>query len=316
MYNEEDNVRPLVEAVRTALDGWSRTYELLLIDDGSRDRTVPAALEAAREDPRVRVLRLKRNAGQTQAMAVGFARSRGEVIVSMDGDLQNDPRDIPMLVDRLNGGFDVVCGWRKSRQDTFLNRKLPSMIANRLIAWMTGVNIHDNGCSLKAYRASVIQSVKLYSDMHRFLPALSSMAGARIDEVVVRHHARVHGRSKYGISRTFKVLADMVVIKMLTRFSSHPGLWFAILAGPFLMLGVITALLWVSGRWFDETAAPSIVAPSLAVMFLYLFGHLMALSTLGELLLARADRRSLKRLSTVLAASERLMRPHDDREAS
>jgi glycosyltransferase involved in cell wall biosynthesis len=226
----------------------------------------------------------------------------------MDGDLQNDPRDIPLVVSRIESGYDVVCGWRKSRQDKWLSRKLPSRIANRMIALITGIPIHDNGCSLKAYRASVIQSVRLYSDMHRFLPALSSMTGARIDEVVVRHHARVHGKSKYGISRTFKVLADIVVIKMLTRFANRPGLWFAGLAFPFLVLCGIAAGLWVQGLWLGRTHN-SIVFPALSVLFLYISGHLMGLSVLSELLLARADRRGLRRLATVLAATEERLAP-------
>jgi glycosyltransferase involved in cell wall biosynthesis len=247
---------------------------------------------------------MSRNSGQTQAMAAGFARSRGDIIVSMDGDLQNDARDIPLLVSRLDDGFDVVCGWRKDRKDAWLSRTLPSKIANRLIAWITGIPIHDNGCSLKAYRATVIRSLRLYSEMHRFLPAMSSMTGARIDEVVVRHHPRLRGVSKYGISRTFKVLSDIAVIKMITRFSSRPGVWFALLAMPFLVLGVISAGVWVAGITF-QSAPPSVVLPSLAIMFIYLFGHLMALSVVAEFLLARGDRGYLRRLTRVLAVSDR-----------
>jgi len=303
LYNEEDNVEPLADAIRDALREWPVTWEALLVDDGSRDRTQERAGNVHRDDPRFRYLRLRRNSGQTAAMAVGFARSRGEVIVSMDGDLQNDPRDIPTIVARLDDGFDVVCGWRKDRKDDFVMRTFPSMVANKLLAWVTGVPIHDNGCSLKAYRASVIQSLRLYSEMHRFLPALSSMTGARIDEVVVRHHPRIHGTSKYGISRTFKVLADMVTIKMITRFSSRPGTWFALLALPFLGLALLSALIAVSGRGLLE-GGPSIVFPSLSLVFFYLVGHLMTLSVLAELLLNKSDRRDLKRMTTVLAVTE------------
>jgi glycosyltransferase involved in cell wall biosynthesis len=277
---------------------------VILVDDGSIDRTVELARAEGACDPRVRTLRMSRNSGQTQAMAAGFARSRGDIIVSMDGDLQNDARDIPLLVSRLDDGFDVVCGWRKDRKDAWLSRTLPSKIANRLIAWITGIPIHDNGCSLKAYRATVIRSLRLYSEMHRFLPAMSSMTGARIDEVVVRHHPRLRGVSKYGISRTFKVLSDIAVIKMITRFSSRPGVWFALLAMPFLVLGVISAGVWVAGITF-QSAPPSVVLPSLAIMFIYLFGHLMALSVVAEFLLARGDRGYLRRLTRVLAVSDR-----------
>jgi len=304
LFNEEDNVRPLCQAVREALREWDRDWELILVDDGSTDRTLELGSDEAHGDRRVRMLRIKRNSGQTQAMAAGFARARGEIIVSMDGDLQNDPRDIPLVVSRIDRGYDVVCGWRKDRQDAWLSRTLPSKIANRLIAWVTGIPIHDNGCSLKAYRASVIRSIRLYSEMHRFLPAMSSMTGARIDEVVVRHHPRIHGESKYGIMRTFKVLNDMVVIKMLTQFSSRPGKWFALLSLPFLLLGTVSVGVWLVQLSLPG-AASSIVFPSVAVMFVYLFGHLMVLSILAELLLARGDREYLKRLSRVLAVSDR-----------
>lgn len=315
LYNEEDNVEPLADAIRDALREWPVPWEALLVDDGSRDDTRERGAAVHRADPRFRYLRLRRNSGQTAAMAVGFARSRGEVIVSMDGDLQNDPRDIPAIVARLGHGFDVVCGWRKERKDDFVMRTFPSMVANRLLAWVTGIPIHDNGCSLKAYRASVIQSLRLYSEMHRFLPALASMTGARIDEVVVRHHPRIHGTSKYGISRTFKVLADMITIKMITRFSNRPGTWFALMALPFLVMGLLSALIAVSGRGmlFD---APSVVFPALSLVFFYLVGHLMSLSMLAELLLHKADRRGLKRMSTVLAVTEERWGPELHPEAS
>lgn len=304
LFNEEENVAPLCESIRDGLQGWGHEYEVVLVDDGSTDRTLERAREEVLRDPRVRALRMSRNAGQTPAMAAGFARSRGEIIVSMDGDLQNDARDIPLLVSRLESGYDVVCGWRKNRKDSWVSRTLPSKIANRLIAAITGIPIHDNGCSLKAYRASVIRSIRLYSEMHRFLPAMSSMTGARIDEVVVRHHPRLRGESKYGIMRTFKVLSDIVVIRMLTRFSSRPGVWFASLALPCLVLGGIFGMVWLV-RLSLSGVTLSIVFPSLAVMFIYLFGHLMILSLLAEFLLARGDREYLKRLSRVLAVSAR-----------
>lgn len=304
LYNEEDNVSPLCRSVREALADWPGIWEMVIVDDGSRDQTVARLTQEARDDPRIRIVVLQRNAGQTLAMATGFARARGRVIVSMDGDLQNDPRDIPMLLSRIESGFDVVCGWRKDRQDPWLSRKLPSRIANAIISRLTGIPIHDNGCSLKAYRAEVIRSLNLYSEMHRFLPALSSMTGARIDEVVVRHHARRFGTSKYGISRTFKVVGDMVTIKMLTQFATRPGEWFARLSLPWLLLGLVSGVLWLGHLSFGRS--PSIVFPGVAVLFLYLSAHFLSLSVLSEMLLAHADRRDLRRLIEVLSACETL----------
>ena len=299
LYNEEDNVEPLCSAILGALEGKERDFEVVLVDDGSTDRTRRRLGEQAARDPRVKLLAMKRNSGQTLAMAAGFSAARGQVIVSMDGDLQNDPRDIPLLVDRLGEGHDVVCGWRKDRKDS-VSRTFPSKIANRLIAWLTGIPIHDNGCSLKAYRADVIRSLHLYSEMHRFLPALSSMTGARIDEVVVRHHPRIHGESKYGISRTFKVLADMVTIKMITQFLNRPGNWFGLLSLPWLALGVLSALIWIVGLLSPDHVG-SIVFPTLAVMFWYLFGHMIVLAILSELFLAQSDHRYMRRITEVLA---------------
>lgn len=297
LFNEQDNVEPLCDAIREALADWPHTYEVILVDDGSTDGTVERILGQQENDARVRPLRMARNGGQTVAMATGFAQARGRIVVSMDGDLQNDPRDIPQLVERIGQGHDVVCGWRKDRQDAFLSRTLPSKIANRMIAWITGVPIHDNGCSLKAYRAEVIRSLNLYSDMHRFLPALSSMTGARIDEVVVRHHPRARGESKYGIGRTFKVLADVITIKMITKFSSRPGQGFAWLSLPWLALGAASTIVWFAGL---DVLGGTVVFSSLAVVFFYLGGSMLSFAVISEILLAHRDRRYLQRLAEVL----------------
>ncbi len=303
VFNEEENVGPLCDAISDALGKGEATYEVLLVDDGSTDRTREFLRDRARRDSHLRIMELKRNSGQTLAMAAGFAKSRGRVIVSMDGDLQNDPRDIPLLLQRIDEGYDVVCGWRKNRQDAFVSRTLPSRVANKMIASLTGIPIHDNGCSLKAYRAEVIRSIHLYSEMHRFLPAMSSMTGARIAEVVVRHHPRLRGESKYGISRTFKVLGDMVTIKMITQFANRPGSWFGLLSLPWLVLGGASAALWTWARAGSD--APSIVFPTLAIMFWYLFGHMITLAVLSELFLAHSDHRYLRRMVAVLARDGR-----------
>jgi glycosyltransferase involved in cell wall biosynthesis len=310
LYNERDNVALLCDAIGAALDGWDHDWEVILVDDGSDDGTGEALQAQVANDRRFRAVALRRNSGQTQAMATGFWHSRGSVIVSMDGDLQNDPRDIPRLVARIEEGFDVVCGWRRDRRDPWLTRKLPSRIANRIIARITGIPIHDNGCSLKAYRAEVIRSLNLYSEMHRFLPALSAMTGARIAEVVVRHQRRIHGASKYGILRTFRVMADMVTIKAVTQFSSRPGLYFGILSLPWLALALLCGWVWVVTTLSLEGRG-SVILSSLTIMFAYLFGNMIALSFLGEMYLALASRRHLLRLASLLTVESRLPRSAD-----
>jgi len=222
LYNEEDSVVPLHEAIVAALDPMGLDYEILLVDDGSSDLTIPRVRELVARDHRVQMLRFQRNFGQTAAMTAGIEFARGRFLVTMDGDLQNDPADIPMMLAKAQEGYDLVVGWRMNRQDKWLSRKLPSMFANRLIGRVTGLPVRDNGCSLKVYRAEVIKRVPLYSDMHRFIPAMTIPLGARIAEVGVRHHARRFGASKYGLSRVFKVVLDLLSIKTLLIFARRP----------------------------------------------------------------------------------------------
>lgn len=222
LFNEEQNVRPLHTAVVEAVEPIGLSFELVLVDDGSRDTTFEVAKEVALQDRRVRVIRFRRNFGQTPAMVAGIDHARGRVIVTMDGDLQNDPRDIPEFLAKIGEGYDIVVGWRRRRQDKFVTRILPSIIANRLIAWVTGVPIKDNGCSLKAYRAELVKKIPLYSEMHRFIPAMASIAGARVAQIPVRHHPRRFGVSKYGLSRTYKVLVDLLAIKTVLMLAARP----------------------------------------------------------------------------------------------
>ena len=222
IYNEEDSVGPLHEAIVAALEPSGYSFEIVLVDDGSKDDTIPRLRRIVASDPRVVVVRFRRNAGQTSAMQAGIDHATGHYLVTMDGDLQNDPADIPMMIETLGEDYDLVVGWRVNRQDKFLSRKLPSKLANWLIGKVTGLPIRDNGCSLKVYRAEVIRRVPLYSDMHRFIPAMSIPMGARVAEVGVRHHARQFGESKYGLSRIFKVLLDLIVIKTLLVFARRP----------------------------------------------------------------------------------------------
>lgn len=251
VYEEEENVAPLVQGIAGALRPLGRPFEIVIVDDGSRDETVAALRALLPETPELVVVRLRRNFGQTAALQAGLDRARGEVIVTLDGDLQNDPRDIPRLLERIEAGADVVSGWRKNRQDKLVVRKVPSWLANRLIRLVTRVPIHDQGCSLKAYRREVIEKLRIYSDMHRFIAVLTMAAGATIEEIEVTHHPRVAGISKYGLSRIFKVLSDLLMIQMLTRFRESPTRWFAVLGAPFLVgavvLGVASAALWGGG---------------------------------------------------------------------
>lgn len=236
LYNEEANVVPLSDAIRDAMRDSGIDYEVVLVDDGSDDETFAAAARLPSSHEQVRVVRLRRNYGQTAAMAAGIEHARGDVLVTMDGDLQNDPADIPRFLETLEQGYDIVVGWRHDRKDKLWSRKVPSRIANALIGKVTGVPIRDNGCSLKAYRANVIKQIPLYSEMHRFIPAMASLAGPRITEIKVRHHARRHGQSKYGLSRVYRVLLDLLAVKTIIGFASRPAGWFAMLALPAFMV--------------------------------------------------------------------------------
>ena len=237
-YNEEENIDRMHGAISEALEPLNISFEMIFVDDGSRDRTLELAARLAMKDRRVKVVQFKKNYGQTAAMAAGIAVGEGRVLVTMDGDLQNDPRDIVRFLEKITEGYDIVVGWRRDRQDRFWSRKFPSMIANRIIASVTGVAIRDNGCSLKAFRADVIKSIPLYNEMHRFIPAMASVAGPKIAEIPVIHHARKFGASKYGLSRIYKVILDLLTIKTVTSFVSRPMRWFFIMAMPMVIGGI------------------------------------------------------------------------------
>jgi glycosyltransferase involved in cell wall biosynthesis len=226
VYNEEQNIPLLYREIKFALDKISKNYEIVFVDDGSSDQGLSALREIASRDPLLKVLALARNRGQTAALVCGINYASGDVIVLMDGDLQNDPNDIPMLISKMNEGYDVVSGWRRERKDTFITRRLPSILANKLISWFCGVHLHDYGCTLKVYRASVLKDIRLYGEMHRFIPIYASMVGARITEVSVNHRPRTHGKSKYSMNRIIKVLLDLVTIKFLSEFETRPIYFF------------------------------------------------------------------------------------------
>jgi glycosyltransferase involved in cell wall biosynthesis len=283
LFNEGESVGPLVEAVRHGLAGSAVEWELILVDDGSIDDTAATAARLAEADGRVRLLRLARNYGQATAMQAGFDHARGSVVVSMDGDLQNDPRDIPRLVEKLDEGYDLVAGYRVRRKDRLLTRKLPSWVANRIIRVVTGVPIRDNGCSLKAYRRDVLQRVRLYSDMHRFIPVLAAAtAGARIAEIPVRHHARRWGRSKYGLSRTVQVLADLLTITMIQSFRERPFVLYGV-GGVVAMFAAVVPLVASFGAALDPARTNAVVVPaSVAVCLVGLGCFLLGLGLIAE----------------------------------
>jgi glycosyltransferase involved in cell wall biosynthesis len=286
LLNEEESVSLLIDAVRDAL-AEQPMWELVLVDDGSTDGTREIVTRISHEDPRVRMVVLARNYGQSTAMQAGFDHARGEVVVTMDGDLQNDPRDIPMLLEKLSEGYDLVAGYRLQRQDKFVTRRVPSWVANWIIRWITGVPIRDNGCSLKAYRKQLLERMRLYSEMHRFIPALAaSMGGAEIAEVNVRHHARLHGKSKYGLTRIFRVVADLLTIKMIRTFRLRPLVLFGSLAAFTGFMGALfvgAALL--AGFSSERMQATSVVLPAIALLWLALGAFFMMLGLVGEVVI-------------------------------
>jgi glycosyltransferase involved in cell wall biosynthesis len=283
LYNEEQNVAPLYRALKQVMDSSQWEYELLLVDDGSIDRTFFEASHLAEHDRNLRIIKFRKNCGQTPAMVAGIDQSRGKVLITMDGDLQNDPVDIPRFIQKIDEGYDIVVGWRHQRQDKFVTRKLPSRVANWLIGKVTGVPIKDNGCSLKAYKADVIKNVPLYSEMHRFIPAMASVTGARIAEIKVKHHPRRFGVSKYGLSRVYKVLLDLLTVKTLISFTHRPLLWFGLLSVPPALLS-LTLLLTTTYHAFVEPSSLSIPLAGTAVLSGALATILFLSGILGEVI--------------------------------
>ena len=289
LYNEEESLQPLYKAITNAVIPLGVSYEIVFVNDGSRDATVQIADAIARSDARVCLVKFRRNYGQTPAMAAGIAQASGDVIVTMDGDLQNDPADIGALLRKIDEGYDIVVGWRFDRQDKLVSRKIPSRIANALIAKVTGVPIKDNGCSLKAYRASLIKKIPLYSEMHRFIPAMASIAGPKIAEIKVQHHARQFGQSKYGLSRIYKVLLDLMVIKTVASFTARPMLWFGMLSIPMLLAAAI-AFAWTIAQFVSDGTL-SLPIAGCGVIFLSSAIILMGSGALGELVYKLGDMR-------------------------
>jgi glycosyltransferase involved in cell wall biosynthesis len=284
VLNEEDNLRPMHEKIRAALDGLGKSAEVIYVDDGSTDKSLAVLKEIALGDGRVRVISLRRNYGQTAAMSAGIDAAKGEILIPMDADLQNDPADIKRLLEKLDEGYDVVSGWRKNRQDKMVSRKIPSMIANKIISWIGDVPLHDYGCSLKAYRREVLKDVKLYGEMHRFIPIYASWAGARVTEIPVDHHARTMGKSKYGISRTIKVIFDLITIKFMAEYHTKPLYVF----GAFGMIAF--GISFIAGIWalvlkiFYGTSFILTPLPIIAIVMLAISVQFFLMGLLAELL--------------------------------
>jgi glycosyltransferase involved in cell wall biosynthesis len=289
-YNEEESIDAMYEAIVKAVTPLGIPFEMVFVDDGSKDNTVELATEIAHGDPRLQVVKFRKNYGQTPAMAAGIEHARGEILVTMDGDLQNDPADIEYFLAKMDEGYDIVVGWRFNRQDKLISRKIPSRVANWLIGKVTGVPIKDNGCSLKAYRASLIKNIPLYSEMHRFIPAMATIAGPRIAEIKVRHHARQFGESKYGLSRIYKVLLDLMVIKTIASFTTRPMLWFCLLAMPFTLIGLFTLgySLWA---WLGTASLLSLPLAGTGIVLLMSSFILVCSGALGELVYKLGDMR-------------------------
>ncbi|MBK8020915.1 MAG: glycosyltransferase family 2 protein [Chloroflexi bacterium] len=250
LYNEEDNIQPLYNELNPVLEGMKIRYEVIIVDDGSRDRSFERLKDVHKADPRWTVIRFRRNFGQTAGIMAGFDRARGEYVITMDADLQNDPRDIPQVLAKAKDGYDIVSGWRQDRKEPFFSRRVPSMIANKLISRTTGMALHDYGCTLKAYHRDVAKDIHLYGELHRFIPAVASGIGVRVAEVPVNDRARRYGHSKYGISRTFKVMVDLITVAFFLTFSTKPLHMFGTIGLLLSSIGVLIAAYLAYARMF------------------------------------------------------------------
>jgi len=288
LFNEEESVDKLVANILEAASRFEFTYEIILVDDGSTDDTWKIVERLKETTPQLRGIKFRRNYGQTSAMVAGFEHSRGEIIVTMDGDLQNDPADIQMLLEKMQEGYDIVSGWRKDRKDHW-SRVLPSRVANWIISITTGVRLHDYGCSLKAYRSECVKCINAYGEMHRFFPVLVSMTGAQITEVVVNHHSRRFGKSKYGFSRIFKVLSDIFSIVLIVKFSTMPLLGFTICALPFFLLGLFFGGLSVMAGVLSWTPGKALFLTYIAGLSFMGMLHLVALGIVSEMIVGTSD---------------------------
>jgi len=284
VYNEEENVEPLIQEINAAVRPLGKPYEIVVVDDGSRDATFSVLARLHLRDSSLRVVRLKRNFGQTAAIAAGLAYADGEIVILMDGDAQNDPKDIPALLAELKKGNDLVCGWRSNRRDPFLNRRLPSMIANHLVSWTTQVKLHDYGCTLKAMRRDVAKNLKLYGEMHRFIPAIAYERGARVAELKVNHRQRMRGDSKYGIARTLRVILDLLTVKFLISYSTRPLHVFGVLGLSSGGLGFLIAVYLTMQKLIYHVSIGGRPLLLLAILLIFIGFQFLTMGLLAEML--------------------------------
>lgn len=283
IFNEEENVALIYEEVKGVLNGMEVEYEILFIDDGSTDNSLNILKEIQNHDPSVIGISFRKNFGQTAAMSAGFDYAIGDVIVTIDGDLQNDPRDIPHMIQKIEEGYDVVTGWRHDRKDAFINRKLPSIIANKIISWTTKVSLHDYGCTLKAFRREVIKNIKLYGEMHRFIPAIASGMGISFTEIKVNHRPRKYGTSKYGISRTIRVVLDLITVKFLLSYATRPIQVFGLLGFASGSVGFLIALVMTIQRQFFGVPLADRPLLFLAILLIFVGIQFISLGLIAEL---------------------------------
>ncbi|MDD5286700.1 MAG: glycosyltransferase family 2 protein [Desulfuromonadaceae bacterium] len=283
VYNEKENIEALYAAIRSAMSPIGCSYEVIMVDDGSSDTSYMVMSRLASDDATLKIIRFRRNFGQTAAMAAGFDASSGNIIIPMDADLQNDPADISRLVAKIHEGYDVVSGWRRDRKDTFINRKIPSLIANALISRLTGVHLHDYGCTLKAYRREVLDGINLYGEMHRFVPALASQFGAKVTELPVNHFPRLHGVSKYGISRTLRVILDLITVRFLMAYSTKPIQLFGKWGVYTIMAGFATGAMTLYMKLFEHLSMNRNPLLILTAFLLFMGVQFIVMGLLGEL---------------------------------
>jgi len=285
VYNEEESIRILCNQLKSVLDNLEESAEIVIVDDGSTDNTYTILKDIKKSVSELKIIRLRSNFGQTAALSAGFNNAAGDIVITMDADLQNDPHDIPKLLKKMEEGYDVVSGWRKDRKDPWLSRKLPSFTANKIISWFTGVRLHDYGCTLKAYRKEVLKDFELYGQMHRFIPALAKWVGAKVGEVAVNHYPRKFGKSKYGIGRTVRVILDLITVKFLLSYSSSPIQIFGLIGLLSGGIGFAWTVLLVIERMFFNMPLGGRPALLLAVLLMFVGVQLVSIGLLGELLI-------------------------------